>query len=122
VCVAYLRQKRRVNFRSTKVDAGKLKRRYLDQPWSTLAVKVLKALCHVGHLSVITFTCLSIISSNNVADMQTCKVLVPLAHLISGPKMMYTVTDHGKICNFCHSNIFEECKITQCWSRRHEPQ
>ena len=30
-----------VNFRSTKVDAGKLKREYLNRPWSTLAVKVL---------------------------------------------------------------------------------
>jgi hypothetical protein len=38
VCVAYLRQKSRVNFRSTKVDAGKLKRKYLN---STLAVNVL---------------------------------------------------------------------------------
>jgi hypothetical protein len=42
VCVAYLRQKSRVNFRSTEVDAGKLKRKYLKQPWSTLAVKVLR--------------------------------------------------------------------------------
>jgi hypothetical protein len=42
VCVAYLRQKSRVNFRSTKVDAGKLKRKYLNRPWSTLAVKVLR--------------------------------------------------------------------------------
>jgi hypothetical protein len=42
VCVAYLRQQSRVNFRSTKVDAGKLKRKYLNRPWSTLAVKVLK--------------------------------------------------------------------------------
>jgi hypothetical protein len=41
VCVAYLRQKSRVNFRSTKVDAGNLKRTYLNQPWSTLAVNVL---------------------------------------------------------------------------------
>jgi hypothetical protein len=40
-CVAYLRQKSRVNFRSTKVDAGKLKRKYLNQPQWTLAVKVL---------------------------------------------------------------------------------
>jgi hypothetical protein len=30
-----------VNFRSTKVDAGKLKHKYLNQPWSTLAVNVL---------------------------------------------------------------------------------
>jgi hypothetical protein len=43
MCVAYLRQKSRVNFRSTKVDAGKLKRKYLNRPWSTLAVKVLRA-------------------------------------------------------------------------------
>jgi hypothetical protein len=43
VCVAYLRQKSRVNFRATKVDAGKLKRKYLNRPWSTLAVKVLSA-------------------------------------------------------------------------------
>jgi hypothetical protein len=42
VCVAYLRQKSRVNFRSTKVDAGKLKCKYLNRPWSTLAVNVLR--------------------------------------------------------------------------------
>jgi hypothetical protein len=41
VCLAYLRQKSRVNFRSTKVDAGKLIRKYLNRPWSTLAVNVL---------------------------------------------------------------------------------
>jgi hypothetical protein len=41
VCVAYLRQKSRVNFRSTKVDAGKLKRKYLNRPWLALVVKVL---------------------------------------------------------------------------------
>jgi hypothetical protein len=41
VCVAYLRQKSRLNFRSTKVDAGNLKRKYLNRPWSTLAVNVL---------------------------------------------------------------------------------
>jgi hypothetical protein len=40
VCVAYLRQKSRVNFRSTKVDSDKLKRKYLNRPRSTLAVKV----------------------------------------------------------------------------------
>jgi hypothetical protein len=39
--VAYLRQKSKVNFRSTKVDAGNLKCKYLNQPWSTLAAKVL---------------------------------------------------------------------------------
>jgi hypothetical protein len=42
VCVAYLRQKSKVNFRSTKVDAGKLKHKYFNRPWSTLAVKVLR--------------------------------------------------------------------------------
>jgi hypothetical protein len=41
VCVAYLRQKSRVNFRSTKVDAGNLKCKYLNRPRSTLAVNVL---------------------------------------------------------------------------------
>jgi hypothetical protein len=41
VCVAYLRQKSRISFRSTKVDSGKLKRKYLNRPRSTLAVKVL---------------------------------------------------------------------------------
>ena len=41
MCVAYLRQKSRVNFRSTKVDTGKLKCKYLNRPWSTLAVNVL---------------------------------------------------------------------------------
>jgi hypothetical protein len=30
-----------VNFRSTKVDEGKLKRKYLNRPWSTLAVNAL---------------------------------------------------------------------------------
>jgi hypothetical protein len=30
-----------VNFRSTKVEAGKLKRKYLNRPWSTLAMNVL---------------------------------------------------------------------------------
>jgi hypothetical protein len=40
VCVAYLKQTSRVNFRSTKVDAGNLKRKYLNRPWSTLAVNV----------------------------------------------------------------------------------
>ena len=39
--MVYLRQKSRVNFRSTEVDASKLKRKYLNRPWSTLAVKVL---------------------------------------------------------------------------------
>jgi hypothetical protein len=34
-------QKSRVNFRSTKVDAGNLKRKYLNRPRSTLAVNVL---------------------------------------------------------------------------------
>jgi hypothetical protein len=42
VCVAYLRQTSRVNFRSTKVDTGNLKRKYLNRPWSTLAVNVLR--------------------------------------------------------------------------------
>jgi hypothetical protein len=41
VCVAYLRQKSGVNFRATKVDAGKLKHKHLNRPWPTLAVKVL---------------------------------------------------------------------------------
>jgi hypothetical protein len=41
VCVAYLRQKSRVNFRSTKANAGKLKRKYLNRPRPTLAVNVL---------------------------------------------------------------------------------
>ena len=41
VCVAYLRQKSKVNFRSTKVDAGNLKRKYLNRRWQTLAVNVL---------------------------------------------------------------------------------
>jgi hypothetical protein len=41
VCVAYLRQKRRVNFRSNKFGAGNLKRKYLNQIYSALAVKVL---------------------------------------------------------------------------------
>jgi hypothetical protein len=40
--VAYLRQKSGVNFRLTEVDAGKLKHKYLNRPWSTLAVKVLR--------------------------------------------------------------------------------
>jgi hypothetical protein len=31
----------KVNIRSTKVDAVKLKRKYLNRPWSTLAVNVL---------------------------------------------------------------------------------
>jgi hypothetical protein len=44
VCVAYLRQKSRVNFRSSKVDSGKLNRKYLNRPRSTLAVKVLMTL------------------------------------------------------------------------------
>jgi hypothetical protein len=39
--VAYLRQKSRVTFRSTKVDTGKLKRKYLKRPWKALAVKLL---------------------------------------------------------------------------------
>jgi hypothetical protein len=48
--VAYLRQKSRANFRSTKVDAGKLKRKYLNRPWSTLEVKVLKVgICEISH-------------------------------------------------------------------------
>jgi hypothetical protein len=41
VCVAYLRQKSTVNFRPTKVNAGKLKRKYLNRPRSTLAVNAL---------------------------------------------------------------------------------
>jgi hypothetical protein len=32
---------KRVNLRSTEVDADKLKRKYLNRPWSTLAVNVL---------------------------------------------------------------------------------
>jgi hypothetical protein len=46
VRVAYLRQKSGVNFRSTKADAGNLKRKYLNRPWSTLAVNVLKQVVH----------------------------------------------------------------------------
>jgi hypothetical protein len=42
--VAYLRQKRGVNFRSNKVGAGKLKRKYLNQIYSALAAKVLSAI------------------------------------------------------------------------------
>jgi hypothetical protein len=41
VCVAFLRQKSKVNFRLTKVDAGKLKCKYLNRLWSMLAVIVL---------------------------------------------------------------------------------
>jgi hypothetical protein len=48
VCVANLRQKSRVNFSSTKVDAGRFKRKYLNRPWSTLALNVLI----VKHLTV----------------------------------------------------------------------
>jgi hypothetical protein len=39
--MACLRQKSTVNFRATKVNAGKLKYKYLNRPWSTLAVNVL---------------------------------------------------------------------------------
>jgi hypothetical protein len=52
-CVRGLfKAKSRVNFRSTKVDAAKLKRKYLNRPWSTLAVKVvrlqyLNLWCHI---------------------------------------------------------------------------
>jgi hypothetical protein len=42
-CVRGLfKAKSRVNFSTTKVDAGKLKRKYLNRPWSALAVNVLK--------------------------------------------------------------------------------
>jgi hypothetical protein len=56
VCVAYLRQKSRVNFRSTKVDAGKAKRNYLNRPWSTLAVNVfLTTLQTRGYICFVLF-------------------------------------------------------------------
>jgi hypothetical protein len=59
VCVAYLRQKSRVNFRSTKVDAGKLKFKYLHQPWSTLAVKVLRCLNkEIQELNITEYHCI----------------------------------------------------------------
>jgi hypothetical protein len=44
-CVLGLfKAKEQSKFRSTKVDSGKLKRKYLNRPWSALAVKVLKYL------------------------------------------------------------------------------
>jgi hypothetical protein len=38
-----LKANSRVKFRLTKVDAGKLKHKYLNRPWSPMAVKVLRS-------------------------------------------------------------------------------
>jgi hypothetical protein len=47
-CVRGLFKAKEQNFESTKVDSGKLKRKYLNRPRSTLAVKVLRQARIVG--------------------------------------------------------------------------
>jgi hypothetical protein len=73
VCVAYLWQKSRANFRSTKVDAGNLKRKYLNRPRSTLAVNVLKHII-LKHSEVFLFpTILTYVHSHLSDKMKSVK-------------------------------------------------
>jgi hypothetical protein len=56
-----------VNFRSTKVDAGNLKHKYLNQPMSTLAANVLSMMITKNNYGKMNYKPLSLHIMNNRA-------------------------------------------------------
>jgi hypothetical protein len=61
--VAYLRQKRRVNFRSNKFGAGNLKRKYLNRIYSALAVKVLRLVFNLLSVPMLNMKFLAVVQN-----------------------------------------------------------